>query len=245
MSMERTDFERQLHALVPQPDPEITAALFSFGQELGQEDDCDGVRGLLNSMSFVSRHFSAATSQGVYEIIQHGSAALPGEMVAAAVYLEIGSTPQAVAEMADAGSLMCFHCPRSEESLSPLAVCVLTEGEHSQYFHTLHFGAFDPDTALRTAQKYAHDRQFSVTHALLALTTDMTLEPRDDARKLLVSNDPDMTLALYCLSFRCPAMAAYLDFDADRSRVEVEYNPLWLELRQKQEPEQSGMQLTV
>ena len=91
--MERKEFERQLHALVPQPDPEITAALFSFGQELGQEDNCDGVRGLLNSLSFVSRHFSAATAQGVYEIIQHGSAALPDEMVAAAVYLENGSTP--------------------------------------------------------------------------------------------------------------------------------------------------------
>ena len=40
-------------------------------------------------------------------------------------------------------------------------------------------------------------------------------------------------------------MAAHLTFDVDRGQAEVEYNPLWLELRQKQEPEQGGMQLTV
>ena len=243
--MDKRNFEQQISALVPQPDPEITAALFSFGQELGQEDNYDGVRGLLNSLSFVSRHFSAATAQGVYEIIQHGSAALPDEMVAAAVYLENGSTPQAVAEMADAGSLMCFHRPRSEKSLSPLAVCVLTEGEHSQYFHTLRFGAFDPDTALRSAQQYAHDRQLSVTDALLSLTTDMALNSNGGARKILVSIDPDMTQALSAVFLRCPAVAARLTFDADRSQTMVEYNPLWLELHQQQNPEQGEMQLTV
>lgn len=141
--MTKEDFEGKLNALVPQPDPEITAALFAFGQELGQEEACDGVRELLNSMSFVSRHFSAVTTQSVYEIIQHGSAALPGEMVAAAVYLENGNTLQDVAEMADLGMLMCFHCPRDMEELSPLALCVVTEGGHSRCFHTLHFGAFD------------------------------------------------------------------------------------------------------
>ena len=124
--MTKEHFEEKLNALVPQPEPEITAALFAFGQELGQEEACDGVRELLNSMSFVSRHFSAVTTQSVYEIIQHGSAALPGEMVAAAVYLENGNTLQDVAEMADAGSLMCFHCPRDMEELSPLALCVVT-----------------------------------------------------------------------------------------------------------------------
>ena len=230
--MERKEFERQLHALVPQPDPEITAALFSFGQELGQEDNYDGVRGLLNSLSFVSRHFSAATAQGVYEIIQHGSAALPDEMVAAAVYLENGSTPQAVAEMADAGSLMCFHWPQGVEELSPMAFCVVTEGEQSRSFYTLHFGAFDPDTALRSAQQYAHDRQLSVTDALLSLTTDMALNSNGGARNILVSNDPDMTQALSAIFHRCPAVAARLTFDADRSQTMVEYNPLWLELHQ-------------
>ena len=243
--MTKEAFEGKLNALVPQPDPEITAALFAFGQELGQEEACDGVRELLNSMSFVSRHFSAVTTQGVYEIIQHGSAALPGEMVAAAVYLENGSTLQDIAKMADLGMLMCFHCPRNMEELSPLALCVVTEGGHSRYFHTLHFGAFDPDTAMRSAQQYAHDRQLSVTKALLSLTTDMALNSRAGAKDLLVSNDSEMALALYSIFFRCPAMAACLTFDADCNQTIVEYNPLWLELRQKQEPVQGGVQLTV
>ena len=38
---------------------------------------------------------------------------------------------------------------------------------------------------------------------------------------------------------------APLSDDADHSQMEVEYNPLWLELRQKQEPVQGGMHLTV
>ena len=243
--MDKQDFEQQISALVPQPDPETNAALFTFGQELGQESDCDGVRDLLNSMSFVSRHFSAATAQGVYEIIRHGSAALPDEMVAAAVHLENGSTPQAVAKMADVGSLMCFHWPQDVEELSPLALCVVTEDGQSRSFYTLHFGAFDPDTVLRSAQQYAHDQQLSVTDALLSLTTDMELDSNGGARKILVSDDPDMSQALSAAFHRCPAVAARLTFDADCGQTEVEYNPLWLELRQKQEPEQSGMQLTV
>ena len=217
--MTKEAFEGKLNALVPQPDPEITAALFAFGQELGQEEACDGVRELLNSMSFVSRHFSAVTTQSVYEIIQHGSAALPGEMVAAAVYLENGNTLQDVAEMADLGMLMCFH--------------------------SLHFGTFDPDTALRSVRQYAHDRQISVTDALLSLATDMVLDANGGAKKILVGGDPDMTQALSAVFSRCPAAAARLTFDADRSQTAVEYNPLWLELRQKQGPAQSGMQLTV
>lgn len=84
-----------------------------------------------------------------------------------------------------------------------------------------------------------------MTDALLSLTTDMTLDSNGGARKILMSGDPDMSQALSAVFQRCPAVAARLTFDADRSRVEVEYNPLWLELRQKQEPEQSGMQLTV
>ena len=243
--MDRTEFERRLNALVPQPDPAATAALFSFGQELSQDGVCDGVQELLDSMSFVSRHFSPATAQGVYEIIQHGAAALPGEMAAAAVYLENGSTPQDVAEMADAGALMCFHWPRDMEELSPLALCVVAEGGHSRIFHTLHFGGFDPDTALRSARQYAHDRQLPVTDALLSLTTDMALDSNGGAKKLLVSHDPDMTQALSAVFQCCPAVAARLTFDADCGQTAVEYNPLWLELRQQQEAAQCEMAQTL
>ena len=243
--MTKEDFEGKLNALVPQPDPETTAALFAFGQELGDTAECFGVQALLTSLQFIARNFSERTLQGAYEIIRCGSAALPDEMVAAAVYIENGSTPQNAAEMAEAGLLMCFHQPESAEESSPLAVCTMIEDGISRKFHTLHFGAFDPDTALRSAQQYAHDRQLSVTDALLSLTTDMTLDSNGGARKILVSSDPDMSQALSAVFQRCPAVAARLTFDADRGQTVVEYNPLWLELHQKQEPAQNGMQLTV
>lgn len=243
--MERNELKQWINKLVPQPDPEITTALFEFGQELGQEGECFNVRALLTSLQFIARNFSERTLQDAYELIHCGSAALPDEMVAAAVYIENGSTPQNAAEMAEAGLLMCFHQPESAEESSPLAVCTMKEDGISLEFHTLHFGAFDPDTALRSAQQYAHDRQLSVTDALLSLTTDMTLDSNGGARKILVSSDPDMSQALSAVFQRCPAVAARLTFDADRGQTVVEYNPLWLELHQKQEPAQNGMQLTV
>lgn len=73
----------------------------------------------------------------------------------------------------------------------------------------------------------------------------MALDSNGGAKKLLMSNDSDMTLTLYRIFFNCPAMAACLTFDADCNQVIVECNPLWLELRQKQGPAQIGMHLTV
>ena len=245
MSMERTDFEQQINALIPQPDPKTTAELFEFGQELGLEDECFSARALLTSLQFIARNFSERTLQGAYEIISYGSAALPDEMVAAAVYLENGGSPQEVAKMAEAGTLMCFHRPESAEESSPLAVCTVIEDGVPHKFHTLWFGGFDPDTALRSAQRYAHNQQISVTDALLSLTTDMALAPNGGAGKILVGSDPKMTQALSSVFHCCSAVTALLTFDADCGQTAVEYNSLWLELRQKLEPAQSGMQLTV
>ena len=70
--MEKKEFEQKLNKIIPQPDTETTSALFAFGQELGQECECDGVQDVFNSLSFISRHFDAQTTQNVYEIIQHG-----------------------------------------------------------------------------------------------------------------------------------------------------------------------------
>nr|WP_325254236.1 hypothetical protein [uncultured Oscillibacter sp.] len=243
--MTKEDFEQQINALIPQPDSEITADLFEFGQELGLEDECFSARELLTSLQFIARNFSERTLQGAYEIISYGSAALPDEMVAAAVYLENGGSPQEMAKMAEAGTLMCFHRPESAEESSPLAVCTVIEDGIPREFHTLWFGGFDPETALRSAREYAQAHRSSVTGALLSLTTDMEINPDARFNKLLVSRDPDMTQALSAVFSHCPAVAARLTFDADRGQSSVEYNPLWLELRQKQEPVQGGMQLTV
>lgn len=242
--MEKTEFEQQISALVPRPDPKTTADLFEFGQELGEQGDCFNVRAIFTSLQFIARNFSEQTLQSAYEIIRYGSAALPDEMVAAAVYLENGGSPQDAANMAEAGKLMCFHQPRNAEESSPLAVCTVIEGGISHEFYTLHFGSFDLDTALRSAQEFAQAHNSSVVDALLSLTTDMELNPDGGFKKILVSSDPDMTQALSAVFCRCPAVAACLTFDADRSLTAIEYNPMWLELRQ-QKPGQGGMELTV
>lgn len=238
--MKKEDFEQQITALVPHPNPETTADLFEFG--LGLEDEYFSVRALLTSLQFIARNFSEQTLQGTYEIISYGSAALPDEMVAAAVYLENGSTPQAVAEMAEGGRLMCFHKPEGAEESSPLAVCTVIEDGVSREFHTLRFGGFNPDAALRSAQQYAREHQSSVTDTLLSLNRDMKVDTSHKSNKLLVSIDPDMTQALSTAFSRCPVVAARITFDTDCSQTAVEYNPLWLELNQKQEPAQGGME---
>ena len=183
--MERTDFERQINALIPRPDPETTAELFEFGQELGETAECYGVRALLTSLQFIARNFDRQTLQGAYEIIQHGFAALPGEMIAAAVYLQNGCTPQHAAEMAETGMLMCFHQPDSANESSPLALCTVIENGTSREFHTLHFGGFDPETTLRAAQEYAQIHRSSVAGALLFLTTDMEIKLGGGYKKIL------------------------------------------------------------
>lgn len=236
--MKKDDFDRQINSLVPQPDPNITADLFEFGQEMGNEFDRDVVQDLLNSLSFISRHFNAETAQRAYELIQYDGV-LPDEMVAAAFHLQSGTSPQDVSRLAKEGQFMCFHWPGNVDELSPLALCTVTEDGQNRSFHTLHFGAFDPDAALRSAQRYACDRQISVTDALLSLTTNMELNSKGGARKILVSNDPDMTQTLSAAFGQCAAVSARLTFDADHGQAAVEYNPLWLELRQQQEQVQS------
>lgn len=238
--MERTDFERQVNAVVPRPDQKTTAALFAFGQELGNEPGCDSAQDLLNSLHFISRHFNAEITQGAYEIIRHG-AVLPGEMVAAALHMRNNCTPRQAAKLAEAGYLMHFYWPGSKEEDSPLAVCVIKENGRTCTCHTMRFGQFDPEAALRSAQQYANDRKISVTDALLSLTVDMELKPDGATGKILESKTPETAALLSSTFSRCAAMAAQITFDAGQNCVEVEYNPLWLGLRQQQKSAQSEM----
>lgn len=245
MMMEKNDFERKINSLVPCPDQETTADLFALGQELGEESEYGSTQDILNSLSFISRHFDKEITQGVYEIIQYGSA-LPDEMVAAAVHMAgRDCSPRQMAQAANNGELMCFHTPKDAEELSPLAVCTVCENGKSLTRYTTHFGSFDPKTALRSAQKCAHDRKITVTDALLSLTVDLEPDPNGGARKILAHSDEAMTEMLDSCFGRYPALAARVTFDADRSQTAVEYNPLWLELRQQQEPARSPMELKL
>ena len=104
---------------------------------MGVEALEDRPQDLLIAFEFISRYFSVDVLQGVYEIIQHGSAVLPNELVAAAVFLQAGDTSEHMAQMAKNGELMCFYSPREKGEISPLAICsVLEAGKKVNYFTT-------------------------------------------------------------------------------------------------------------
>lgn len=236
--MQKKEFEREIGELIPLPDADTTSALYQFGLECGQGDTPNmGPEALLTSLGFIARNFDRQVLQGTYEIIRHGSAALPDEMVAAAVYLQNGGTPNHMAQMAHDGLLMCFHAPDFPDEASPLAVCsVIERGEECAFF-SLHFGSYQPEAALRYAQGYALQHRISVTHALRYVTTDHTVDPSaGEGRKILQDGDPRMMRAMFAIYKQCPAIAAHVTYDVDQGQVTVEHNPLWLKLQEEQEP---------
>lgn len=244
--MKKEDFERQVNALIPTPDFRTTAALFAFGQELGQTSESDGVRDLLNALHFISRHFDQEVLQNTYEIIRHGSAALPGELVAAAVLLQDGDAPESMPEQIHRGYLLGFYAPKEADELSPLALCCILERGVPHVFHTEHFDSFDPEAVFSSAKEYAGKRGISVTAAFRHIAADGAVRPGvHEAQRLLASGQPEMTEALNDIFACCPAVAAWITFNVDHDQVSVNYNPQWLELRQQQEPAQGGMEMTV
>ena len=84
--MKYEEFDQQIREMIPQPSAAITDALYRMGVEALEDRPQD----LLIAFEFISRYFSVDVLQGVYEIIQHGSAVLPNELVAAAVFLQAG-----------------------------------------------------------------------------------------------------------------------------------------------------------
>ena len=84
--MKYEEFEQQIREMIPQPSAAITDALYRMGVEALEEKPQE----LLIAFEFISRHFRQNVLQGAYEIIQYGSAALPDELVAAAVLLQAG-----------------------------------------------------------------------------------------------------------------------------------------------------------
>lgn len=126
--MKYEEFDQQIREMIPQPSAAITDALYRMGVEALEDRPQD----LLIAFEFISRYFSVDVLQGVYEIIQHGSAVLPNELVAAAVFLQAGDTSEHMAQMAKNGELMCFYSPREKGEISPLAICsVLEAGKRS------------------------------------------------------------------------------------------------------------------
>lgn len=242
--MRKEDFERQVNALVPIPDFRTTAALFAFGQELGQTSESDGVRDLLNAVHFISRHFDREVLQNTYEMKRHGSAALPEELVAAAVLLQDGDEPESLPEQIHRGYLLGFYAPKAADEISPLALCCILERRVPHLYHTEHFGGFDPEAVFSSAKEFAGQQGISVTAAFRHIAADGAVHPGVHVgQRLLSYGQPEMTDALNDIFACCPAVAAWVTFDVDQDNVSVNYNPQWLELQQRQEPVQSGMEL--
>ena len=224
--MKKEEFEQQIQAMIPRPSPETTADLYELGLEVL---DVQGPQEVLAALDFISRNFDRSVLQSAYEIIQHGSAALPGEMVAAAVFLQNGDTSAHMAQMADVGHLMCFYTPREMGEVSPLAVCTVIECWKTSNFYSTRFGSFGPEETFARAKAYAKQRNVTVTQALQRVTVSEEI-----GRDM-----PGMAKALSDIFKRCPAVAARITFDVDQSRVSVEYNPLWETLPPKRR-ENSG-----
>lgn len=146
--MKYEEFEQQIREMIPQPSAAITDALYRMGVEALEEKPQE----LLIAFEFISRHFRQNVLQGAYEIIQYGSAALPDELVAAAVLLQAGDTPEHMARMANDGELMCFYCPKEKGEISPLALCsILEDGKRFDYY-TTKFGKFSAKDILARAK---------------------------------------------------------------------------------------------
>ena len=208
LTARKKDFEQVVRQAVPHPDDTATEDWWTYALEM-ETDGSPGFTGELQSaFGFISKNFRPETMQEVYEIIEYGSA-LPSELTAAAIYLESGSTPEKMAELAEAGALMCFHQPKSADEASPLALVSVMEDGKVETFYTLSFGNFDPEDALRCAREYAAEQQCSVTGAIRdGFQTSLLREKYDLCRKLYTGSERELTNAMLSIFKTCPAIAS-------------------------------------
>ena len=236
--MKKEEFEQQIQTMIPQPSPETTSALYELGLDTMDEA---GPQSILAAFDFIARNFDRSVLQSAYEIIRHGSAALPGEMVAAAVFLQNGDTPARMSQMAEQGYLMCFHTPKETGEISPLAICTVTENGKTMDFYSTRFGKFEPEEVFSRTKVYAEQQGISVTQALQCAAVDGKIGMElYEGQKLMTARWPEMTEALSDIFERCPAVAAHITFDVDQGRVSVEYNFLWEKSLQPKQRENSG-----
>ena len=222
--MKYEEFDQQIQEMIPQPSAVITGALYQMGVEAleGRPQE------LLIAFEFISRHFTQDVLQGAYEIIQHGSAALPDELVAAAVFLQAGDTSEHMARMANDGELMCFYRPKERGEISPLALCTILEAGKRFDSFTTTFRKFSPKDILARAKSYAKQHGKSIIGVFECISPEG--EASGDlyaGQRVLAGQWPKMTTALSDIFGTCPAVAARITFDVDRDHAAVEYNPLW------------------
>ena len=238
--MLETKFERQIQAIIQQPDNKTTRRLYWSCQKLGPGTEAE----MLTALAFIARNFSSQTAQGAYEVIRFGSGALPEEMISSAVYLQAGHTPEQVSRMAHDGRLPIFDPSSFVDKWSTLALCRIQAHGQAALSYTQRFGHFDPEAAYGSAMAYALEHNCSLSDALWDLTEDLAVAPgRWRGIKILAGRDPELFHALDACFGQCPAVAARITFDADRDAVAVEMNPLWVQLRETQLQSSPGMEL--
>ncbi len=224
-AMKKEEFERIIRQMVPHPDAAATEEWYAYGRDMNDGDSDGFLLELVSSFGFIANNFSTETVQKVYEIIRYGTA-LPSEMVAAAVHLQNGDTPQRMATFADKGHLMCFHQPKAANEASPLALVSVTEAGKTQTFYTLSFGHFQPKEVLRCVREYAAETKCSIAGALRDGGSHLR-KKYASCRDLYTRSDGSMTRAMSAIFKTCPAIAAHITINADTDEITTDYNPLW------------------
>lgn len=233
--MTKEQFEQQLRQTVLRPESKMTEAWYAYGLDMCDEFSHSFLEKMVTTFGFLQNNFSPEAVQAVYESISCATL-LPSEMVAAAVYMQNGSTAERIAALADQGCLMCFHTPGSAGENSPLALLTVQEGGKSKTFYTVDFGSFHPEMALLRARNFAKEHVIPVTNAVGLLWNDKSTCPAkadDSSHRLFMANDPELAQAMAAIFKTCPAVAAHITFLAEENRVQVEYNPLWRELAER------------
>lgn len=223
--MKKEEFEQLIRQAVPHPDTAATGEWYAYGRDMNGGDSDSFLGELVLAFGFIARNFNEETAQKVYEIIRFGTA-LPSEMVAAAVYLQNGDTPQRMAALAEEGWLMCFHQPKAAEEASPLALVSVTEAGKTQTFYTLSFGHFQSEEVLRCAREYAAETNRSITGALRDGGSHLR-KKYSSCRDLYTGSDESMTHAMSAIFITCPAIAAHITINVDTGKIMTDYNLLW------------------
>ena len=233
--MIKEGFDHLLRQAVPRPDAKTTEAWYCYGLDMCDEFSHSFLEKMVTAFGFLANNFSPGTVQDVYSVISHAPL-LPSELVAAAVYMQHGTTVQQIAGLADQGCLLGFHTPRSADENSPLALLSVQESGNVKTFYTVDFGSFQPEKTLYRARAFAREQAISVTNAVALLWNDKTSCPAkadDSSHRLFMGNDPEMIQAMTAIFKTCPAVAAHITFEAEENRVQIEHNPLWRELAER------------
>lgn len=248
--MDQYEFQRELDAVLPVPDPRLAKRLIDFAEEnkiYFSETEYKVVfyEEYLASLRFVAKNFGQDTLASIPKMIDEQNMILPDEMAAAAICVQGGVPVEQVQQMAYEGLFMGFldmhRCAEGE--LSPLAVCSIRDHGREEKFCTAFFGSFSPSDALHRAVDYARQHNTTTAYALEYLTVDMQVDiDAPSGRRILDRRRPSLIRAMESAFAQCPAVAAKITFDTDQREAIVDYNPLWLERQRLSNPRLGGME---